>query len=103
MSGKKRPFSKVIVGYVLFLVTAFIVFCCYEMHRLENLDPVQVMGTGIVSALTLVVGAYMWRAKQADLATIELEKIKEKAELRSKYGEFFEDETLTQVEDDSYM
>ena len=91
---KKKPFSQFIVGYVMFLVTAFIVFCCYEMHRLDDLSPIAVMGGGIIALLTAVVGTYMWRARQTDLFTLEMEKIKEKAKLRKKYGEYFEDETM---------
>ena len=96
---KKRPFSKMIVGYVMILVTAFIIFCCYEMHRLGNLDPIQVMGAGIVALLASVVAAYMWRAKQQDVYDLQMQELKDKAELRQKYGDSYQDEPIDIIEE----
>lgn len=96
---KKKPFSKVIVGFVIALVTAFIIFCCYEMHRLGDLSPISYIGTGMIALLSTVVTAYMWRAKQQDMFNLELEKIKEKAKLREELGDNFVDETVIEVND----
>lgn len=96
---KKKPFSKVIVGFVIALVTAFIIFCCYEMHRLGDLSPISYIGTGMIALLSTVVAVYMWRAKQQDMFNLELEKIKEKAKLREELGDNFVDETVIEVND----
>ena len=98
---KKKPFSKVIVGFVIALVTTFIIFCCYEMHRLGDLSPISYIGTGMIALLSTVVAAYMWRAKQQDMFNLELEKIKEKAKLREELGENFRDETVIEVNDNT--
>ena len=98
---KKKPFSKVIVGFVIALVTAFIIFCCYEMHRLGDLSPISYIGTGMIALLSTVVAAYMWRAKQQDMFNLELEKIKEKAKLREEFGDNYRDEAVVEVYDDS--
>lgn len=98
---KKKPFSKVVVVFVIILVTVFIVFCCYEMHRLGDLSPISYIGTGMITLLSTVVAAYMWRAKQQDMFNLELEKIKEKAKLREELGDNYRDETVAEVNDDS--
>ena len=98
---KKKPFSKVVVVFVIILVTAFIIFCCYEMHRLGDLSPISYIGTGMIALLSTVVAAYMWRAKQQDMFNLELEKIKEKAKLREELGDNYRDETVVEVYDDS--
>ena len=98
---KKKPFSKVVVVFVIILVTAFIIFCCYEMHRLGDLSPISYIGTGMIALLSTVVAAYMWRAKQQDMYNRELEKIKEKAKLREELGDNYRDEAVVEVYDDS--
>lgn len=98
---KKAPFSKIIVGFVIALVTAFVIFCCYEMHRLGDLSPISYIGTGMIALLSTVVAAYMWRAKQQDMFNLELEKIKEKAKLREELGENYRDETVIEVNDNT--
>ena len=98
---KKKPFSKVVVVFVIILVTAFIIFCCYEMHRLGDLSPISYIGTGMIALLSTVVAAYMWRAKQQDMFNLELEKIKEKAKLREEFGGNYRDEAVVEVYDDS--
>lgn len=99
---KKVAFSKLIVGFVITLVTAFVVFCCYEMHRLGDLSPISYIGTGMIALLSTVVAAYMWRAKQQDMFNLELEKIKEKAKLREELGDNFKDEVMTEVNDNTF-
>ena len=101
MYMKKKPFSKVVVVFVIILVTAFIIFCCYEMHRLGDLSPISYIGTGMIALLSTVVAAYMWRAKQQDMFNLELEKIKEKAKLREEFGDNYRDEAVVEVYDDS--
>lgn len=73
----KLPFSKWIVIYVFVLVTGFIIWCCYEMHRLGDLSPVSFIGGGIIGMLTIVIAAYMWRAKQSDLYELEKKRVQE--------------------------
>ena len=99
---KRPPFSKVIVVFIIVLVTAFLVFCCYEMHIQKDLSPIAYIGTGVIGLLAAVVGCYMWRAKQSDMYQLEMKKIEEKAQLRKKYGEYYQDESVPYVEEEVY-
>ena len=96
---KKQEFSKKVVKTTMIGAWSFIAFVCYEMHTQQTLEPIAYIGTGIVALLTAVVGAYMWRAKQKDLCDLEFEKVKRMAELREKYGDNVQDETIEQVEE----
>lgn len=73
----KLPFSKWIVIYVFVIVTGFIVWCCYEMHRLGDLSPLVSLGERVIGMLTIVIAAYMWRAKQSDLYELEKKRVQE--------------------------
>lgn len=99
---KRPPFSKVIVVFIIVLVTAFLVFCCYEMHIQMDLSPIAYIGTGVIGLLAAVVGFYMWRAKQSDMYQLEMKKIEEKAQLRKKYGEYYQDESVPDIEEEVY-
>ena len=87
---QKKEFSKIVVTYTLILSTVFLLFICYEMHRLGDLSPIAYIGTGIVGLLTIVIGAYMWRAKQKDLVYLEFELNKKILEIKKESGEDFE-------------
>lgn len=96
-TGNKPPFSKGLVIFIVVLVTAFLGFCCYEMHIQKDLSPVAYIGSGVVGLLAAAVGFYMWRAKQSDMYNLEIKKIEEKAQLRKKYGEYYQDETVPDI------
>ena len=98
---KKQPFSKLLVVLVIILSVGFILFACYEMHRLNDLAPIAYIGAGIIGLLATVVATYMWRAKQSDLYNLEMQKIKEKAELRKQLKEYYSDEIITPLDEDS--
>ena len=93
-------FSKICVSVTLAIVIGFLIFVCYEMHRLNDLSPVGYIGGGIIICLGIVVHAYMKRAYQKDLANIEIEKTRKLTALKKKSGDDFvyeriEDVTLT--------
>ena len=97
MAKKKTEFSKLVVARTEILAWLFVAFACYEMHRQNTLEPIAYIGAGIVGLLSIVVGAYMWRAKQKDFADLEFEKIKKMAELREKKGDHVQNDTLQQL------
>lgn len=74
MKHKKIPFSKLVVALAVFLASGFIVFCCVEMHRQNDLSPISAIGEKTIGMLSVVIAAYMWRAKQADLYDMEIRK-----------------------------
>lgn len=95
--NKGREFSKLVVARTEVLAWCFVIFACAEMHMQKNLEPIAYIGAGIVGLLSIVVGSYMWRAKQKDFADLEFEKIKKMAALREKKGEHVQDDSLQQV------
>lgn len=90
---KRRDYSKIITSIVvipiLVVAIAFIIFVCYEMHRLRDLSPVAYIGVGIVSLLSIVLAAYMWRAKAKSQCDLEWEKTKQLTLFREKHPEYF--------------
>ena len=82
---KKLPFSKLIVLLVIIISTSFICWCCYEMHRLDNLEPIGFIGGGVVALLATVVAAYMSRAKKQGEFDLQLAKIEKVVELQEKH------------------
>lgn len=87
MRTKKTPASKKIISVVLALVGVFIVWCCYEMHRLETLEPLAYIGPAVIALGAVAVGFYNWRAKQSDVVAIEMKRLEVIAELKKEYGE----------------
>ena len=81
---KKLPFSKLVVILVVIISAVFIGFVCYEMHRLNNLDPVGYIGTSVAGLLTVVVTAYMSRAKKQGEFDLELAKMDKIVELQKE-------------------
>lgn len=90
-------FSKICVSVTLFIVISFLIFVCYEMHRLNDLSPVGYIGGGIIICLGIVVHAYMKRAYQKDLANIEIEKTRKLSALKKKSGDDFVYERIDDV------
>lgn len=90
-------YSKKLVGIVLahiFIITdVFLVFCCYEMHKLQDLSSLSYIAPVIFGAFSITVSAalgfYNWRASQNDFMKIEIEKTKQLSELKEKYGDNF--------------
>lgn len=87
MRLKRKPTSKVALTIGLAIVTAFLVWCCYEMHRLEDLSPLSYLGPAVCAMGAVVVGTYMWRAKQSDMVDIEMKRLETIAKLKGKYGD----------------
>lgn len=102
---QKREYSKVlttaVVGVILSVAVGFIVFCCYEMHRLEDLSPVAYIGPSIVGVLATSVGAYMWRAKCKSKTDLEWEQTRRMTALREEYPAGLERGQVTDPGDDS--
>lgn len=87
MRLKKKCTSKVALATGLAVVIVFLAWCCYEMHRLENLDPLAYLGPAVCAMGAVVVGTYMWRAKQSDMVDIEMKRLETIAKLKGKYGD----------------
>lgn len=90
----KKPYSKCITTAIILLAYLFVVFACYEMHRLSDLSPIAYIGAGIVALLAITVRGYMKRAVQEDLAKIKLEQIEQMSKLKQTYGDDFVDDEL---------
>lgn len=97
MRRRKTEFSKLVVARTELLAWAFVIFACVEMHIQKTLEPIAYIGAGVVGLLSIVVGTYMWRAKQKDFAELEFERIKKMADLRAKKGEHVQNDTLQQL------
>ena len=93
MNTKKLEYSKIVTTIVLAifstLATAFIVFVCYEMHRLGDLSPVGYIGPSIAGILVSVIGFYMSRAKAKSKTDLEWEKTKRLTLFREEHPETF--------------
>lgn len=87
MRLKKRPTSKVVLFFVMLLVAVFIVWCCYEMHRLDDLSPLAYIGPSVIALGATAVGFYNWRAKQSDMVQIEIKRLELIAQLKQTYGD----------------
>lgn len=95
----KQEFSKKVVTLTMLGSWLFIGFACFEMHIQKTLEPIAYIGAGIVGLLSVVVSAYMWRAKQKDLTDLEFEKIKKIAGLRKEMGEYVQEESISRIEE----
>ena len=81
--------SKLFTDLSFLLAFGFVVFCCYEMHRLQDLTPIAYLGAGVLVLLGLVINAYMKRAAAKDLANQKIYETKIMSELKKKYGDDF--------------
>lgn len=86
MRVKRKPTSKVALTAGLATVVVFLAWCCYEMHRLDDLSPLAYVGPAVCGLGAVVVGTYMWRAKQSDMVEIEMKRLETIAKLKVKYG-----------------
>lgn len=71
------------------LAVGFVIFVCYEMHRLEDLSPVEYMAAPIVGIPVAIVAFYMWRAKAKSKTDLEWEKTKRLTRYKEKHPEHF--------------
>ena len=80
---KKLPPTSKIMGWTVVIVcVAFLIWCCCEMHRQNDLSPLAYIGGEIGAILTASFGLYCWRAKATDTFKIALLK----AELEKQEG-----------------
>ena len=87
MKLKKIRTSKATLTAVLTAVVSFLAWCCYEMHRLDNLEPLAYVGPAVCALGAVVIGTYLWRAKQSDMVEIEMKRLETIAKLKGKYGD----------------
>lgn len=103
MDSKKKEYSKIstTVGLIVFctLAVGFVIFVCYEMHRLADLSPVAYLGPPIVAIPTAILGFYMSRAKAKSKTDLEWEKTKQLTLFREQHPEFFT-QGMVEYEDD---
>ena len=71
------------------LAVGFVIFVCYEMHRLEDLSPVAYLAAPIVGIPVALFGFYMWRAKAKSKTDLEWEQTKRLTQFREKHPEAF--------------
>lgn len=77
----KVPTSKLVVWYFIALGTLFLMYCCWEMHRLCDLTPMAYIAPTVMGFMATVLGVYVYRAKKTDEFTLALKKAEiEKAE-----------------------
>lgn len=97
----KAKFSKVVTASVVttfsILAVGFVIFVCYEMHRLGDLSPVSELAGPILGVPVAVVGLYVWRARAQSKTDLEWEQTKQLTLFREKHPECF---THGNVDDD---
>ncbi len=84
------------------LAVCFVIFVCYEMHRLKDLSPVAYIGPSIVGPLATVLGFYMWRANAKDKSDLEWEKTKKLTQLKTKHPASFSQSYVALSDTDVY-
>ena len=103
MAMKKKEYSKtvttVVVSVFSALAVAFLVFVCYEMHRLGDLSPVAYIGPSIAGILTGAIGFYMSRAKAKSQTDLEWEKTKRLTLFREKHPEAFTEGSVSNADE----
>lgn len=91
MKKKSIEASKLFTDLAFILAFAFVIFCCYEMHRLQDLTPIAYLGGGVLVLLGLVVNAYMKRAAAKDMMKQKVYETKMLSEMREKYGDNYQE------------
>lgn len=103
MRISKKEFSKILTALVTpvltLLAVGFVIFVCYEMHRLGDLSPVPYLAPPIIGVPVAVVGLYMWRAKAKSKTDLEWEQTKQLTLFREKHPECFTRGSVT-LDDD---
>lgn len=101
---KKKEYSKrmttIVLSIFIMLAVSFVVFVCYEMHRLEDLTAVEYLAGPILGIPAAIVAFYMWRAKAKSKCDLEWEKTKQLTLFRKKYPEYFVRGSVDGSEDD---
>lgn len=82
MHKKKVPFSKLIIGFTVTICTLFLVFVCYEMHRLKDLTPLAYIGMAVIGLYSSALGFYVWRARKSDDYELALKKALDEKQLQ---------------------
>ena len=90
--------SKLSTDLSFLLAFGFVVFCCYEMHSLQDSPPIAYLGAGVLVFLGLVVNAYMKRAAAKDLANQKIYETKITSELKKEYGDDFHEGEVHDVD-----
>ena len=88
MSKTQKPFipwSKILTVAVLLLVYGFVIWACYEMHRLNDLSPIGYMAASIIGLLATTIATYFWRAKHKDLVEQDMVFTRFMAELNKEF------------------
>lgn len=88
---KKIEASKLFTDLSFCLAFGFVIFCCYEMHRLQDLTPITYLGGGILILLGIVVNAYMKRAAAKDLARQKIYETQMLSKIKQKYGDNYQE------------
>ena len=70
----KIPTSKLVVWYFIVLGTLFLLYCCWEMHRLCDLSPMAYIAPTVMGFMATVLGVYVYRAKKTDEFILALKK-----------------------------
>ena len=70
----KIPTSKLVVWYFIVLSTLFLLYCCWEMHRLCDLSPMAYIAPTVMGFMASVLGVYVYRAKKTDEFILALKK-----------------------------
>lgn len=86
---EKAEYSKKITTAAVILAYAFVIFTCYEMHRLCDLSPISFIGVGIIAMLAICVRSYMKRAYQRDLVWMRVNQSRELSKLKVEFGDNF--------------
>ena len=84
LKKKKLPFSKLVIGYVIVLCSLFLIFVCYEIHRLCDLTALAYIGTSIVGLMASSLGFYVWRARKTDDYELALQKTLKEKEIEAR-------------------
>lgn len=88
-------FSKKIIASVIIFGIIFLVWCCYEMHRLNDLTPLAYIGGGVIGLMATAIGFYVWRARATDAYELAKQKLNEEKELgRTIEVETFKDDMM---------
>lgn len=91
---KKKEYSKIVTSWCRYIVTAFILFVCFESHRLGDLSAIESVA-GIIKYIAVVsIGGYFYKARSENQIKLQIEYQKQASELKKMYGDDYVTETL---------